>query len=101
MKFFVSLGLAAALATAAVQAAEMPLKGAALLPQAKISLKDARAKALAKEPGVIVDQELEKEKQGSGLVYTFDVKRGHTIHEVNVDAKTGKIVEDSIDTGND
>ena len=88
-----------AVATAAAPSTR-PLKGAAFLPQAKISLKQAQATALATERGgVIVDQELERE--AGGLRYSFDVKVGKVVHEVGVDARTGKVIEDIIDTGND
>lgn len=86
-------------ATAAQAATSLPLKGSSLLPQAKVSLKTARHAAIAKEHGTIVDQELETEN--GGLRYSFDVKVGNQIHEVGVDAVTGKIVEDTIDNGND
>lgn len=86
------------LASAATPTA-LQLKGANLQPQAKISLKSAQTKALMKEPGVIVDQELERE--AGGLRYSFDIKVGNVVHEVGIDASTGKVLEDSIDTGND
>lgn len=60
---------------------------------AKISLKEARTIALKAFPGKIVDQELEREKGGSGLRYSFDIKKGKTTQEVGVDAKTGKVLE--------
>ncbi|HET9028656.1 MAG TPA: PepSY domain-containing protein [Candidatus Aquilonibacter sp.] len=92
------VALCAALSAAAV-ASPLQLKGSQFLPQAKVTLAQARRTALAKEHGSIVDQELEKEN--GGLRYSFDVKVGKTMHEVGVDAVTGKIVEDSIDNGND
>ncbi|MDE1888226.1 MAG: PepSY domain-containing protein, partial [Gammaproteobacteria bacterium] len=49
-------------------------------------------------PGKILKEELEKEKGGSGLRYSFDIRRGKLIHEVGVDAKTGKILENSDDS---
>lgn len=60
---------------------------------AKISLKDARATALAKVPGgKIVKHELEREN--GKLVYTFDIRvPGKTgIEEVQVDAMNGDVV---------
>ncbi len=87
--------------SAAAASTAPPLKGSELLPQARVSLRAAQKAALAKEHGVVIGQELEKEKQGNGLVYTFDIKLGKVVHEVNVDAKTGAIVEDTIDNGND
>jgi uncharacterized membrane protein YkoI len=58
-----------------------------------VKLAVARAKALKARPGVITDQELEKEKGGSGLRYSFDIKSGGKVYEVGVDAKTGALLE--------
>lgn len=100
MKTVLVFALAAAIAApTAVSAAA--LKGSQYLPQAKVSLAQARASALKVEHGIIVDQELEKEKGGSGLRYSFDVKVGKVVHEVGIDAITGRMLENSIDTGND
>jgi uncharacterized membrane protein YkoI len=65
--------------------------------QAKITLKQARAIALKAFPGKITDQELERERGGSGLRYSFDIKRGAVTHEVGVDARTGAVLENSIE----
>ena len=62
---------------------------------AKVTLEDARAIALKARPGAITDQELEKEKGGSGLRYSFDIKSGKTTYEVGVDAQTGKVLENA------
>jgi uncharacterized membrane protein YkoI len=69
--------------------------GANLLPQAKITLAKARATALATRPGKITDQELEKEHGGTGLRYSFDITSNGKKFEVGVDAKTGKVLENS------
>jgi len=74
---------------------------AALAKQAKVSMTQARAIALKTQQGKIVKEELEKEKGGSGLRYSFDISDGKVTHEVGVDAKTGKVLENSIDNGND
>jgi uncharacterized membrane protein YkoI len=71
--------------------------GAELAKNAKISLADARAIALKVYAGDIVAEELEKEKGGSGLRYSFDIKNGKVTHEVGVDAKTGKLLENSVE----
>jgi uncharacterized membrane protein YkoI len=71
--------------------------GAALAKDAKISLAEARAIALKVFAGEIVAEELEKEKGGSGLRYSFDIKNGRVTHEVGVDAKTGKLLEDAVE----
>lgn len=68
--------------------------------EAKISLPRARSIALKAQPGVISDQELEREKGGSGLRYSFDIKKSGVIHEVGVDAKTGKVLENSVEGKN-
>lgn len=74
------------------------LQGAQYVHDAKISLKAARALALRAVPGGrIVDQELEREPGGSGLRFSFDVKSGKVVREVGVDAKTGKILENSVE----
>lgn len=69
--------------------------------QAKVSLAEARQIAMKELPrGQITDQELEHEKGGSGLRYSFDVKVGQSKHEVGVDAETGKVLENSIEGPN-
>ena len=67
--------------------------GQELANQAKVSISDARAIALRAHPGKITDEELENEKGGSGLRYSFDIKRGTVTQEVGVDAQTGKVLE--------
>lgn len=60
---------------------------------AKVSMERARAIALQTRAGAITDEELEKEKGGSGLRYSFDIKDGGAVYEVGVDAQTGKVLE--------
>ncbi|MDE2307781.1 MAG: PepSY domain-containing protein [Xanthomonadaceae bacterium] len=74
---------------------------AALAGQAKVSMTQARAIALKTRHGKIVKEELEKESGGSGLRYSFDIRAGKVTHEVGVDARTGKVLENSIDNGKD
>ena len=74
--------------------------GQDLAPQAKFSIEKARAIALKARHGQITDQELEKEKGGSGLRYSFDVKQGKTTYEVGVDARTGKVLENKAEGPN-
>ena len=65
-------------------------------PQAKITMDQATAIALKERPGTVTDRELEREHGGSGLRYSFDVKgTDGVVYEVGVDAKTGKVLEDS------
>ncbi len=77
--------------------AKKKLDGARYLKEAHISLKDARAAALKTYPGTISGEELEKEKGGSGLRYSFDIKNGSVTHEVGVDAKDGSVLENSVE----
>ncbi|MGI8526708.1 MAG: PepSY domain-containing protein [Pseudolabrys sp.] len=67
--------------------------GQELAPQAKVSITEARAIALKAHPGKITDEELEKERGGTGLRYSFDIKRGSVTQEVGVDARSGKVLE--------
>lgn len=95
MRITALIATALGLAFAAQVAAAKPLTGHAYLAQAKVSLERARAIALQACPGKITDEELEKEKGGSGLRYSFDVSCAGKIHEVGVDAVTGKVLENS------
>jgi uncharacterized membrane protein YkoI len=84
------------LATAVLLAVTYPAMaytGQELAKNAKISIKQARAIALKVHPGEITDEELEKERGGSGLRYSFDIKRGAITQEVGVDARTGRVLE--------
>ncbi len=72
--------------------------GEELAKGAKVTLPQARAIALKAFPGKITDEELEKEKGGGGLRYSFDIKNGGVTHEVGVDAKTGKLLENSLES---
>jgi uncharacterized membrane protein YkoI len=90
-------GLIATGAMAAAMSAASAYKGEKLAAAAKISLAEARAIALKAYAGEIVDEELEKERGGSGLRYSFDIKNGRVTHEVGVDAKTGKVLENSVE----
>jgi len=87
--------LAAAGAQAALTARSPTFTGHALAGKARISLAQARAKALAARPGAITDQELEKERGGSGLRYSFDVTSAGATYEVGVDARSGAILENT------
>jgi Peptidase propeptide and YPEB domain len=67
--------------------------------QAKVGLADARTAALAVENGRVKSAELEKEK--GKQIYSFDIQMPDGLHEVNVDAVTGKVVEDTIENAQD
>lgn len=58
--------------------------GEELAKDAKVTLAGARAIALKAFPGKIADEELEKEKGGSGLRYSFDIKNGSLTHTKSV-----------------
>src|SRR2546428_2315942 len=67
--------------------------GEKLAKGAKVSIDQARAIALQTRAGTINDEELEREKGGSGLRYSFDIKSGGAVYEVGVDAETGEGLE--------
>jgi hypothetical protein len=69
---------------------------AALSKEAKITMEQAQKTALAKEAGKIKSKELEREK--GRLIYSFDIKMADGVHEVNIDAMTGEVVEDTVES---
>ncbi len=73
------------------------LSGATLSAQkhAKLTKQQATAIATKKEPGTVRSGELEHEN--GRWIYSFDIQAGNQIHEVNVDANTGSVVEDSVE----
>ena len=89
-----ALGLAIGIAPATANAGPKPA------PKARISMARAKQIALKAQPGRITDGELEREVGGSGLRYSFDIRSGKLAHEVGVDAKTGKVLENSIEGPN-
>lgn len=86
--------------TGVVAAVPKHFAGAELLPMAKVTLVQARAAAMRAHPGVITDQELEKEGGGTGLRYSFDIKTNGKTSEVGVDARTGKVLENKAEGAN-
>lgn len=95
------IATAALMGTTAVStAAPSHFAGTELLPQAKITLAEARQTAVRAHPGVITDQELEKERGGTGLRYSFDIKSKGKTFEVGVDARTGKVLENDAEGAN-
>jgi uncharacterized membrane protein YkoI len=85
---FATLGLVSMLPTGA-----FAFTGEKLAATAKITIDQARSIALKAHPGAITDEELEKEKGGSGLRYSFDIKSDGHVSEVGVDAQTGEVLE--------
>jgi len=73
----------------------MAYSGQELEKEAKVSIAEARAIALKAHAGKITDEELEREKGGSGLRYSFDIKNGRATQEVGVDAMTGLVLENA------
>lgn len=67
---------------------------------ARITKQQARDIALKAYPGKVTDAELESEKGGSGLRYSFDIQHNGVTHEVGVDARTGKVLENSVEGPN-
>jgi uncharacterized membrane protein YkoI len=67
----------------------------------KVSLTEARTKALAVVGGTVLAEELEQE--GGRWIYSFEIKpKGETrkiVREVNIDADTGAIVNVETETG--
>jgi uncharacterized membrane protein YkoI len=74
--------------------------GKALEKHAKVTMTEARAIALKAHPGKITDEELEKEAGGSGLRYSFDIRKGKVTQEVGVDAQTGAVLENKAEGAN-
>lgn len=93
-----TLPAAMLIATAAPAApAQIPLQQSKYLRLASVTPDAARRAALAAQPGAIVAEELEKESGGSGLRYSFDIRTATDLHEVGIDARTGKLLENSIE----
>lgn len=85
------------LSAAAAVPASAAMKGAALAHLTKVPLAKARHIAIAARPGAIKDEELEREKGGSGLRYSFDILSRGRVYEVGVDARTGAVLENGVD----
>ncbi len=85
--------LSVAAMSGSAAAAPTKLKGHQYAAQAKVSLATARQTALKARPGTITDQELEREKGGSGLRYSFDITSHGKPYEVGIDARSGVILE--------
>jgi uncharacterized membrane protein YkoI len=92
-----SLGGLLAVSTAG---SALAYKGNALVRHAKVSIQQARAIALKAHPGKITDEELERERGGSGYRYSFDIRDGAKTFEVGVDAETGALLENAAEGPN-
>jgi uncharacterized membrane protein YkoI len=89
--------LAGLLFTITTMGVASALTGGKYLPEAKVPLAQARRLALKTYQGKIMSEELEKESGGSGLRYSFVIRRKNMKHEVGIDAKTGEVLENSIE----
>ena len=97
IQFTLSLALVAGLISSAAVAADE--SQAALKAQAKVTQEEATKTALAKVPnGTIKSAEIEKEN--GKLVWSFDIStaKSKNITEILVDAKTGKIISNQVET---
>ena len=100
MKYTMKLALAVSALSLAGIGIAAAYDGQQYAKDAKITLEQARATVLKTVPGAtIVDQELEHERGGSGLRYSFDLKVADGGREVGVDAVTGKVLENSAEHG--
>lgn len=98
LSLFLLTGLFAAASTNAFGQEEKP--DANLAKQAKITLEKARAIAQKKAAGKIEGEELEREH--GKLLYSFDIRNAKgTITEVQVDAKTGKLLSAKVESKQD
>ncbi len=62
----------------------------------RLTKDEAQVIALKLHPGKVKSGELEKER--GVQLYSFDIETKDGIHEVGVDANSGKIVEDSMES---
>jgi uncharacterized membrane protein YkoI len=86
-------GAFAVMVTIGSSPAEAAYTGEEFAKDTKVTLEQARKVALLARGGKVIAQELEKEPGGSGLRYSFDIRRGKITYEVGVDAVTGKVLE--------
>jgi len=94
-RFFLSL-----LTVTLLTGTAFALNGEKYLPDASVTLAQARETALKTYPGKIISEELEKESGGSGLRYSFVIRHHTAKHEVGIDAKTGAVLENSVEGRN-
>jgi uncharacterized membrane protein YkoI len=66
----------------------------ALAKLAKVSEEDAQKIALKRHNGSVADVRITKESGGSGLRWIFQIKQPGGSYEVEIDANTGKVLED-------
>ena len=99
-KFLMRAAVAMFVGCATAAAPALAVAKSSIVHKAKISLSQARAIALEAYPGTIMKEELEHERGGSGLRYSFDMRHGKQWREVGVDAMTGRVLENSHEGAN-
>jgi uncharacterized membrane protein YkoI len=72
---------------------------AKLIKEAQITMEQARAAALGRVAGNVLKEEIEKER--GRLQYTFDVCKDGKLYDVEVDAKTGAVLQAGLDDEDD
>ncbi len=92
-KFLIRVAVAMFIGLAVGAAPALAAAKSGVVNKAKISLSQARAIAMNAYPGKIVKEELEHERGGTGLRYSFDMRQGKKWREVGVDAVTGRVLE--------
>lgn len=88
------LWMALAGGSAGAQDAPPPYVDPELAKLAKVSQEQASKIALKRHDGQVVDVRIAKESGGSGLRWIFQIKQPSASYEVEIDAKTGKVLED-------
>jgi uncharacterized membrane protein YkoI len=100
LRYLLSLLVGGASLILLIGGSAFAFSGEQYLPQATVTLARARQIALHTYQGKIESEELEEESGGSGLRYSFLIGAGKNKHEVGVDAKTGKVLENSLEGPN-
>ncbi|MHB8483208.1 MAG: PepSY domain-containing protein [Nitrospiria bacterium] len=97
MAFIAAMVFAGGLSTSMLLAGEESQD--ALMAQTKITQAEAEKTALARVPGGIINS-AELEKENGKLIWSFDISMSTSgnIMEVQVDARTGKIVSTQTET---
>jgi uncharacterized membrane protein YkoI len=94
---YINVLFALAIVTPGLASGAFAYTGEKLAQKAKVSMEHATDIALKARSGKITDKELEREKGGSGLRYSFDVLSKGITYEVGVDAQTEAVLENTRD----
>lgn len=84
----------------ATTSAALAYTGEGLEAGAQIKMAEALSLASKARPGTVTDRELEREKGGSGLRYSFDIVSQGKTYEVGIDAMTGHVLENDLEGKN-